>query len=119
MDTKIVARLKTGSIKNVVAFGEFPQRPEPPYVVVKKERDVGGRGWAFRIIGHMRPGQNIFLEDYMQGELSTLLDDFFTTTRHGNHNILLSENEISGIIANNDDGTISMERLFLMPSRVF
>ena len=118
MITKIVAQLKTGSIKNVVAFGA-PSLPAPPYVVVKPERDGIGRGRAYRIIAHFMPGQNIFLEDYVFNELSNLLDNFTARSRHNNYNRLLTEQDYTDIITSNDDKTISMERVFLLPSRLF
>jgi len=43
MITKIVAQLKTGSVKNVVPFG-MGSLPAPPYTVVKGERDPTGQG---------------------------------------------------------------------------
>ena len=119
MITDIVKRLKTGSIKNVFRLGQTKKMPEPPYVIVKMEVDPIGRGRACRVIGHMLPGQDLFLEDYMRNEVSILLDDYWGTSRHSNRNMLLNENDMSGIIPESDDGTISMERVFLMPSRVF
>jgi hypothetical protein len=117
MLTKIVAHLKTGSISNVVPFGS--QLPAPPYIVVKPERDILNRGRLFKIIVHMSPGQQIFLEDYVFNDLSILLDDFASETRHRNFNELLNENEYDDIVVSNDDGTISMGRYFLMPSMIF
>ena len=117
MFTVIVARLKTGSIPDVVAFGTSTL-PAPPYVVVKPERDALGRGRAFRIVPHAEPDQQVFLEDYLREELSTLLDGYTAESRLGNRNQVYSENDWSDIIGNNDDGTISMERVFLVPSRI-
>ncbi len=117
MFTVIVARLKTGSIPDVVAFGTSTL-PAPPYVVVKPERDALGRGRVFRIIAHAEPDQQVFLQDYVFEELSTLLDGYTAETRLGNRNQVLSEQEWTDIIGNNDDGTISMERVFLVPSQI-
>jgi len=113
--TKIVEQLKTGTIKNVVPYG-VEQLPAPPYVVVRPERDMLGRGRAYRIIVHMQPGQQIFLEDYVFNDLFDLLDNFTATSRNNNYNRLLTENDYTDIIISNDDGTISMERVFLLPS---
>jgi hypothetical protein len=118
LTTKIVDRLKEGRIKNVVPYGE-DQLPKPPYIVVRPERDPLNRGRKFRIIVHMKPGQNIFLEDFVYKDLSDLLDNFGAYDRHGNYNILLTENDYTDIIIANDDKTISMERVFLLPSRIF
>lgn len=119
MKVDVVKRLKTGSIKNVFRYGGYSKLPEPPYVIVRFEEDPVGRGKLIRIIGHMLPGQDLFLEDYMTNEVSNLLDDYWGTSRHGNTNMLLNENEYTDTIPLSDDGTISMERVFLMPSRVF
>ena len=118
MIDKIVAQLKTGSIKNVVPYGS-PQLPNPPYIVVRPEADSIGRGTVYRIIIHMLPGQQIFLEDYLRKDISDLLDEFGATTRHGNYNELMTTDEYNDIIISNDDGTISMERSYLLPSRLF
>lgn len=117
MFTKIVARLKTGSIPNVVPFGTSTL-PAPPYVVVKPERDTLGRGRAFRVIPHVGPDHQVFLEQYLFEELSTLLDGYKADSRLGNYNQVLSEDDWTDLIGNNDDGTISMERVFLTPSRI-
>lgn len=117
MITKIVEKLKTGSIKNVVPYG-VDQLPKPPYIVVKPTKDFLNRGRSYFIFVHMLPGQNIMLEDYLFNDLSILLDGFTAISRHGNLNNLLTENDYDDIVRN-DDGTISMGRVFLMPSIIF
>jgi hypothetical protein len=89
--------------------------PNAPYVVVKPEKDPLGRGRIFRVIPHFPPGSQIDLEAYTFEELSTLLDDYQTDSRNGNTNDVLSEQEWTDYVSNNDDGTISMERVFLVP----
>lgn len=118
MITKIVEQLKTGSIKAVVPYGT-KDLPDPPYVVVKPVKDPLNRGRLYRIIPHFLPGQNIFLEDYLFNELSDLLEGFATESRHGNYNSLLTENDYTDIVDSNNDKTINMERMFLVPSRIF
>lgn len=118
MIDKIISRLKTGRIKNVVPYG-YGENAAPPYIIVREEQDSLGRGIVYRIIGHMLPGQIIFLEEYMRSDISTLLDNYVITSRNGNVNELMTEQYNSGTIANNDDGTISRERRFLLPSIVF
>lgn len=113
----IITQLKTGSIKNVVNYGSA--RPEPPYVVVRRENDAFGRGQIFWIFAHYSPGQQAWLEDYCFDEVITLLDNFATQTRQGNDNQLSIEQDYQDIVVDNDDGTISMGRRFLMPSRTF
>lgn len=111
----IITQLKTGSISNVIIYGS--ERPAPPYVVVRPEANERGR--LFRIFVHYSPGGQAWLEDYCFNEVVILLDNFTAVTRHGNDNQLLIQQDYQDIIVNNDDGTISMERRFLMPSRTF
>jgi len=120
MNVKIIEQLNTGTITNNYRFGQ-PFGPATPYNVVRKEIDGFGRGVIFRIFTHYEPGQDLFLDDYADNELIELLDGFGATDRHGNYNILqlLRDQDGQDIITNNDDGTISKERRFLMPSRFF
>lgn len=118
MLAKIVERLKTGAIKNVVPYGTA-SLPAPPYIVVRPEEDALGRGRLMRVFIHMIPGQQIFLEDYAFNTVPTLLDDYDADDRHGNYNEVLATPEYGDIVTNNDDGTISMERRFLVPQVMF
>jgi len=111
---KVVARLKTGSIKNVVPFGS--DLPAAPYVVVKPESGPVGR--LLRIIAHRAQGEQLKLEDYVFGELSTLLSGFESTDRHGNLFKVRSTEEWIDVAAVSDDSTISMERVFYVPQRL-
>jgi hypothetical protein len=121
--TKIVAQLKTGTYKNVVPYG-FPL-PSPPYIVVAQKRDIAGRGTAFHIFVHMAKSTTgvppiTQLEDYVRNDLSLLLSDFQTTDRHGNLNRLYQDyNQLPELVVDNDDNTISMERVFWMPDILF
>jgi len=117
MIDKIVAQLKTGRIKNVIPFGD--PITAPPYIVVRGVKDIAGRGTQIIVTTHMKPGQQNFLEDYCTKDIATLLEDFKSATRNGNYNLLLQENMSEGIMVNNSDGTISMERWFLLPSLIF
>lgn len=115
MLTKIIARLKTESVKNVVTFG-VKKLPEPPYVVVKPETAPGGR--RFRVIVHFEAGQQIQLEDYMRTVLA-LLSEYQDTSRHGCVNRLGRGAITSDIVTGNRDDSISMEAAFLMPTHSF
>jgi len=110
---KVIEQLKTGSIKNVVLFGA-KTLPSPPFVVVKEE-PVSGRGIHVRIFTHMLPGQQKFLRSYNRKELLDLLDNFEADSEDGNHNIILTEDSIGPIILDEESGTISTWRLFLIP----
>jgi hypothetical protein len=115
MLTKVVAVLKTGSVKNVVPFGS--KLPVPPYDVVKPEI-VPGIGRRFRVIAHRLQGEQIQLEDHIR-EVIGLLEDFQATSRHGAVNRLGRVESITDIGAVSDDSTISMEAAFVMPTHTF
>ncbi len=118
MINEIVAQLKTGRVVNVVPYG-MANLPSPPYIVVKPIRDPLGRGRMFEIYVHFSPGQVNDLEDYLFNDVSNLLDNFQSETRHGNTNKIYTEQEYQDIIISNDDKTISMMRPYLMPSKLF
>jgi len=120
MLTKIVAKLKTGSIKSVVPFGT--KLPAPPYVVVKPEV-VLGTGRRFRVIAHVAQsatgsGAQTTLEDYIR-EAIGLMEEFQATSRTGKVNRLGRVDSITDIGAVSDDSTISMEAAFIMPTHTF
>lgn len=118
MIAAIIDRLKTGRITNVVPYGSAPM-PEPPYVVVKVEDQFNGYV-GYRIITHMMPGQQLFLDDYVREDLSDLLSFYECDDRHGAHHRLDGGfEEGNETYTNNDDGTISKERVFLEPSIKF
>ena len=108
----IKTQIETGRIKNVVVYGSENNHPAPPYVVIRYEDDTN----TLRVFVHMIPGQQIFLREYVKNDLSILLDRYMFTDRYGNRNKILSLEEGTGIIVSNDDGTISMERRFRVPS---
>ncbi|MDH4127370.1 MAG: hypothetical protein OEV44_01355 [Spirochaetota bacterium] len=111
----IINQIKTGIVKNVVPFGTN-NLPNVPYVVVKEE--PGDIGTTYRINAHFPPGAVLDLRKYVRNDLLVLLDSFKTTSGT-NTNILNSLNEIGQIVANNDDGSISQDRLFIMTDRYF
>lgn len=116
MITKIVAKLKTGSITSVIPFGH--DLPSPPYVVVKEYTHPMGTG--FFITAHVNKDAQIILDDYIKEEVPGLLDGFKTTSRHGNLNELEPDFSfgIPQLQISNDDGTISKERAYYMPDRL-
>jgi hypothetical protein len=118
MIAAIVTKIRAGSITNVAEFG-YAKDLTAPYVVVRPERDPAGRGERVRVIAHMLKGQQTFLRRYVRSELSDLLADAEIVSSSGVANVLESEDDWGGILADNDDGTISMERCFLLPSRLF
>jgi len=113
MLTKIEEQLKTGTIKNVTYFGSGIQF-QPPYVVIKQEKDPVGRGTIFRIIAHFQGLQIDWLDNYLEVEVIDLLNGFKIITSKGNYNQLMVD-DYSDIVITNDDLTISKEMIFLMP----
>lgn len=122
MITKIIEALKAGlpAQIQVASYGDA-ETPEPPYVVVKQENDLGGRGTAYRIIPHFKPGQQSYLEDLTRKDIPEILNGFKATDRNGNLNELelSDENTLPEILAVNDDKTISMEIVYFKPDRIF
>lgn len=120
MWAEIVKKLNTDfPAVQAVRFGDGAL-PAPPYCVVKQERDAGGRGTAFRIIAHYKPGQQKFLGDYIRATVGTALGGFQVTNAYGNTNKLYSDSQELPVEIDvvNDDGTISMERMYWMPDRL-
>ncbi len=115
MINKVVEQLKTGRVKTVVAYGQ--KAACTPYVVVKEEPAPEGR--RMRCIAHFERGQQVFLDDFVRDDMLALLDGVQLTSRYGATNILSVETEPSGLVVDNDDGTISRERCFLLPSKIF
>ena len=120
MLTKIIERLQTGSVSNVVKFGQSNDpMPSAPYVVVKTETNPIGR--QFRIIAHFNLGEtdgvsnNTLLDLYIFNELPELLSNWSYTDQYGNYVTVKDAKEYTDIVADNDDSTISMERVFYIP----
>ena len=109
-------KLLTGSIKRVVVFGsEMPK--SAPYVVIKPEALPFGTG--LRIIVHYPRNYQTQLRSYIFDEVSDLLNGFVYTDESGTSNEVLDGEEYGDIVAVNDDNTISMERLFYVPSMLY
>jgi hypothetical protein len=118
MITKVVAKLKTGSLKTVVPFGTKPTAI--PYVVVKQEKAPGNET-RFRIVAHAAQGQQSILNAYIFHELSDLMTGFEADDVNTNHFKIEEPNEKEwvGVAAISDDNTISMERSFYAPLLLF
>ena len=114
MTIAIIKRLKTGKIKNVVEYGSEPT--SAPYVVVKLESGQAGR--MVRVIPHYPQGYGRDLEKYIFNDLSLLLKNWKGTDSYGNTFKMKETDEYTDIVATNDDDTISMERVFLVPLRL-
>lgn len=114
----VVAHLKLGAVANVVQYGA-KDLPDPPYVVVRPENSVIRPGRSLVVIAHFEPGQQSMLEDYVFNKLSDYLTDFEGVTAEGIRFHVYATQEWTDIITGNDDGTISMERVFLLPGMLF
>lgn len=90
--------------------------PSQPYGVVKSEKQVNGRG--VRIIIHRNPGYVNELEDDLRLVVSILTEKGYTS-RNGNYNQLGRLIDYTDVTPLSEDGTISMEALFLMPTTSF
>ena len=121
---KIVAQIVAYSATQLmpVTCKEFGDTTElqPPYVVVKQEADSGGAGTAFRIISHFTPGMQKQLRAFNRTIIGQALDNFAATSDTGVYNQLSQDwDAFSGsTIIGNDDGTISLERLYYMGDRL-
>jgi len=119
MIAEIVTQLKTGTITNVIPFGVTTKMPTPPYVVVKPELYITGRG--FRVYVHYSLGSQMYtkssvnytpLEDYIYNELPSLIKDWSFINNHGETMTVRDTGEITDVNAVSDDNTVSMDRLF-------
>lgn len=88
--------------------------PAPPYVVVREEPNINGTG--IRINAHFAPGQQKYLKAFMRTTIGEALNGFGAYSTDGNYNRLQSDitQVLGSIVTNNDDGTISLDRLYYM-----
>jgi len=114
----VVAKLKTGSVKNVVPFGSAPPLPSPPYVVVKEEPSNLGYT-RYRVIAHFSPGQVLPLRTYCRKEAYNLLAYVELTGSAGRRNTLSPLGPDGTLTTTNSDGTISQEAVFTMPEPAY
>ena len=121
MITAIITQLKPGTYTNVVARYDGIKNLVAPYVVVWESSRLqtanGQANTGFFISLHVERGYMDTLADYMNNELLTLLHKV-NLTDAGPPALtfrLLDTNELSPIIEDNDDNTISQDRLFMLP----
>jgi hypothetical protein len=110
----IVSELKKGSVKAVVPFGSSTL-PAAPYLVVKEEpTPVLGRT-TYRVIGHWPKGDILGVRRYMRRDVYNLLaNKTLTSPNTGAKNLVESAQEIGTLVLENDDKTVSMERLMFV-----
>jgi hypothetical protein len=115
----IITQLKTGRIKSVIPDGSR-DTPATPYIVVKMDRSMIEKCENVRVIVHMEPDQEQDLRDFVINDLSVLLSEWGGYSHNGAYNQLdKGIDDIPILISDNDDGTIAMERVFLLPSILF
>lgn len=91
---------------SVVEYGT-DEKPSSPYVVVKQEPS------SFRIITHVLPGQESLLRLYVRRDIHKAIYDQPLSDSGSNFRLYANLGDLpSDIITGNDDGTISMERLY-------
>jgi len=116
----LIEKLKTGSIKSVVLFGDQTTSLKTPYVVVKPESGAGDGQRQWRIIVHEKVGMYDSLSKYLFQELDELLVNkngakVFITDEAGMYRLYASG--YTDIQTDTSDSTIFMERLFIQPFR--
>jgi hypothetical protein len=116
MITAIIAKLKTGTITNVIPRGDAVVNPTAPYVVVWKDSPIQLQGNSglnqYYVSVHYPRGYINQVDDYIENECATLLGGQILTTRDARKVQLYKTMDITPLIDNNDDGTISRDRLF-------
>lgn len=110
-NTEIINRLKTGSIKNALLFGDSMNRPPPPCAAVKSL--AGGDRKLVQIIVHGALGTQDVLEAYILRELPSL---FREPLRTGSAVMnLRSTGAWLGPYTGEGDNTLAMNRDFYVP----
>jgi hypothetical protein len=119
----IIAKLKTGSIQQVILFGDTDKMPKDlPYAVVKPENGAIAGTRQFRIIVHHKAGYYDVLHDYVFRESVELLfmdsngRKIFLTDEEGDV-YQLHCGGWTDVMPDTSDNTIFMERIFFQPMR--
>ncbi len=111
--TEIKKRLESGSIKNIVIFGDIRDIPAPPYVVIKFARSEMEGISLVQCFIHAVIGMKDMVEGYALRELPKL---FSYPLKNEYACILLRDARVYiPDLAISDDGTISAERDFYLP----
>jgi hypothetical protein len=114
MNAAVVNRLKEGSIRKVILFGDSGKNPPPPYVVVKPEPGILKNTRSFRIIVHMEQGYYDELKDYTLIELDNLLLNDYLKDEEGSR-FKLSPSGYTDITPEPAGSTYFMERIYYTP----
>jgi len=110
-NTEVIKRLKTGSIKSVVLFGDGLERKEKSYIVVKPI--AGGDRKLLQIFVHNSMGKQDALEAYIFRELPDLLKE---PLKAGGETVTVrSTGAWMGPYIDEGDNTLAMSRDFYIP----
>jgi hypothetical protein len=117
MIDKLKDYLNENSSIQWVRFGEGVL-PSPPYGVLKTEQGIDGRN--IRAIIHIAQYNGCInvLEDLLRSTVTMVQETGFTS-RNGCYNHIGLMIDYTDVAAISDDDTISMEALFLMPTKTF
>lgn len=118
MINAVIDRLKTGSVPNVILFGDSAKLPPAPYVCVKPEPGAMNDRLNFRVIVHRKQGEQESLDDYIFSELDKLFNRQVWLEKSGGGKFrLMSSGDWYGPYTEADSKTIVMERVFFVPQR--
>ena len=110
-NTALIERLETGSIKNVLMFGDSLNRKKAPYVVVRPM--AGGDRKLYQIIVHMAIGMQDELEMYILKELPGLFREQLEAS--DSKVTVRSTGGWLGPYVDEGDNTLTMSRDFYIP----
>jgi hypothetical protein len=110
-NTEIINRIKQGSIKTVILFGDSMDRVAAPYVVVKTI--AGGDRKLLQIFVHGDIGTQDILEGYVLRELPALLKA--PLEADGKRITVHSTGAWLGPYVDEGDNTLAMSRDFYIP----
>jgi len=120
MNTAIINRLKEGSVKNVILFGES-KTITPPYVILKPEtpEDENNDKQNFRISIHRNLGENAKCEAYIFTELPALFNNRTWLEMDGGCKFrLMNSGDWYGPLLSDEGNTVFYERIFFAPRRI-
>ena len=123
INSAIVERLKTGSIKSVILFADGMEIPPPPYVVVKPEAGAIPGTRQYRIFAHTRQGHADEIDEYIFSELPRLLlsneNEPRVRLKDENGRVYqLQSGDWFDVRLEDSDKTIYMERIFFHPFKI-
>jgi len=110
----VISRLKSGSIRNIIAFSDYDEPPPVPYVVVKSESGIVENTQQVRIMVHNSKGRMDEIRHYTIIELEQLLGDYVYDDEGNRYK--LTKSGFTDITPERDDQTYFMERIYLSPT---